>query len=263
MRRRVDDERSGEVDRVTLGANGRRPGAVDRRVRKRLLSEADVRRQHSQVLIRPANLRQRVHDLAAHAPELRRVARNAELGHVVHVPIEDARAGAIPERLVVSVEPHAVHDVRIAPRPLEEFRNERGRVHARQHDDDVVADRHVEPRGDRRFLAEVARQPEEAKKVVSLEKRPHARDRRFRRAVVHENDLVVRDEAAQHGDRLLDERLDRVGAIAFQRGDDRDQGVGGHRSGWDVELAARAAGRAPRAVRLRRRTRCRSSRPAP
>ena len=106
---------------------------------------------------------------------------------------------------------HAVHDVRLTARPLEEFGDQRRRIHVRQHHDDVVADRRVEAGGDRGLFAEVARQAKEAHEVVPLEQRANARHRAFGGSVVDENDLVVRDDASQHRDGFLDERLHDVG----------------------------------------------------
>jgi hypothetical protein len=81
------------------------------------------------------------------------------------------------------------------------------------------------------FFAKMSRETQQSNEIVSHEQGFDAITAIVVRAVVHENDLVVRDDGAQLLDRLRDERFNGISALAFERGNYGNERFGRH----DVE----------------------------
>ena len=123
------------------------------------LRVADPHGHAAQEAVALAHRQQRVERRAVEQAEVARVVLQLDLGELVEQPVEPARGRELEARLALALLAHGVDDVAAGAPVIEHLRDQLGRVLqvGVEHHDGVAAGV-VEPGGQRRLVAEVARQ---------------------------------------------------------------------------------------------------------
>ena len=135
--------------------------------------------------------RDRIGGAAREQPEVAGVPRNVRGRDATEQEIEERDRSESQARLTLAVAANRVDDVEAFAPLRNEARNHLGRVlEIRVHEHDRVAARRVEPGGESRLVAEVAREAEQPQLRVACGELEQPRPGAVGRAVVDEDDLV-------------------------------------------------------------------------
>ena len=180
---------------------------------------------------------EKVDGLPVEKPEISRVRGDGRRGESVDEAVERARGPGLEPAGVLGLLPDRVHDLGARPPAREHLPDQRGRMlQVRVESDHDVPGREIQPRRQRRLMAEVSGEADRGDGRIA---RPEALDDAHgavRRAVIDENDLVADVEAFQNGRELGIEGAETT--LLVENGhDDRKQG--GHSRRYSRKNRAR------------------------
>jgi len=134
---------------------------------------------------------ERVDDAPGHQPEVARIDRNRDLGHVLRRAIEEPRRPQFEGALPLAAAAHRIHDVKPGLPAFDHRRDQLRRVlQIRVDQHDRVTARDVQPRRRRELMSEIPREPHDDEPRIGLRLRPQQLGGPIGAPVIDQHDLV-------------------------------------------------------------------------